>query len=58
MKTKNTSLKVVQSTSLSSISTVLLMLIEKGVYTLNSHFDRVSVRLKSDPWPLEGTTRL
>ena len=46
---------MVQSTVLSLTSTVILLLIEKMEYMLNSHFGRVSVRLISDPWPLGGT---
>ena len=46
MKTEHF-LKVVRITLLSSMSIVILQLIEKEVYTLNYHFDRVSVRLKN-----------
>ena len=46
IRTKNTFLKVVRSTALSPTSTIILLQIEKGVYTLNSPFGRVSIRLK------------
>ena len=37
---------MVRSYPLSPTSTVILLLIEKGDYTLNSHFGKVSVKLK------------
>ena len=39
-------LKVVRSTTLSPTSTAILLPIEKGVYTVNSHFGRVLVRFQ------------
>ena len=45
IKETNNTLKVVWSHALSLTSTVILPLIKKGDYTLNSHFGRVSVRL-------------
>ena len=44
-KHKQHFLKVVQSTVMSLTSTIILLLIEKMDYKLNSHFGRVSERL-------------
>ena len=54
MNRTNNTFKKWFETLQSLTSTVILLLIEKKDYTLNSYFGRVSIRLKLDPWPLGG----